>query len=528
MKRNKWIMRLAVPFLFTAGLIGMSASADSSNSSVSASEEKEYDLTVRKNGEDVTFPKGISIEGMNMEGKTVNEAQDFINSYVQTRKDRAITLTVFGDNVFNYNGASFGVAWSNPDAANDLGSYITDGNFIEQYKKQKDLENVPVNIDIQFSYDPGILRGQLQALADNFYAAPINAKATRVPEGFSVTEGLPGRVFDVDYIFNELNAKIMDFDNTEAINYDLPYSEIAPDYTSADFMNYQLLGSYATGNLGKESRVHNIQLSASRVNDTLIYPGQTVSALDLYGPQTAESGYQIAPGYLNGTQVDVYGGGVCQTTTTIYNALIRAEVNVTRRHSHSMLVTYVPPALDAAVATGSKDLVFRNDFHHPIYLESYLSDGNLVVNVWGVDEDPNRMVDFTYEVEAVEWLDPLYNVVVDDTVCTYGGYVNLADKLTAPVETHPRVVATSYKVILTRQEDGSWVETNRTRFNHDVYDPMPGLLYVASDCRVENTATNEKKDNMVYPYLGWTIDHKVMFKNGADWNPATAKDNYEP
>ncbi|MBR3643106.1 MAG: hypothetical protein IKN57_06315, partial [Parasporobacterium sp.] len=164
MKRNKWIMRLAVPFLFTAGLIGMSASADSSNSSVSASEEKEYDLTVRKNGEDVTFPKGISIEGMNMEGKTVNEAQDFINSYVQTRKDRAITLTVFGDNVFNYNGASFGVAWSNPEVLNQLSQYLNEGNLIQQYTRQKDFEANPVNLDITFSYDEKYLEDQIALL----------------------------------------------------------------------------------------------------------------------------------------------------------------------------------------------------------------------------------------------------------------------------------------------------------------------------------------------------------------------------
>ncbi len=510
-------------------VLALCAGVFASEPSVSQMESKSYELSVRSMGEQVTFPKGISVAGTSMEGKTIEEARAFIDDYVNTRRSRSVTLSVFGDNVYNYDGSSFGVTWSNPQMVDSLSSYVSDGNFIEQYKKQKDLESGPVNLDIELSFDEASLREKIQALADNFSAEPINATAVRIPEGFSVTEGVAGKSFNVDSITADLKARITDFDNTEGIYYDLPFEEIPPAYTSQDFMGFALLGTWATGNLGPNpNRIHNIELSGSRVNGTLIYPGEEYSALGLYGAQTLDNGYLIAPGYLNGTQVDVPGGGVCQTTTTLYNALIRADVTITQRFAHSMLVTYVAPAMDAAVAEGSKDLKFRNDFEHPIYLESYTTDGKLVMNVWGVDPDPDHRTNFRTDVESVIWLDPLYDVVVDNSKVVYGPNCDPDAKETAPVESHPKVVATSYRQIEERQPDGSWVVVSESRLNHDTYQEMRGLLYIASDVKVVNEPRTCAFGEGVYPYLGWTIFHGIYFKNGEPWNPATAKKNYEP
>ena len=103
------------------------------------------------------------------------------------------------------------------------------------------------------------------------------------------------------------------------------------------------------------------------MNGRIFYPGETISALDLYGAVTTENGYAEAPGYNQGRVEMVVGGGVCQVTTTLYNAVLRAELDVSYRKNHSMMVNYVYPGMDAMVAPqDNSDFKFVNSSNHPI------------------------------------------------------------------------------------------------------------------------------------------------------------------
>ncbi|MBQ8640147.1 MAG: VanW family protein [Lachnospiraceae bacterium] len=492
---------------------------------MAAKADVNYNITIRKANQNVVFQRGISIEGQSLEGMTLQQAADWVNTYVSEVQNRKINLSAF-DNVFEYNGSSFGMTWSNPELVNDLSAYLTAGNFVEQYKLQKDLDANPVNLDIQLTYDESAVRSVVQNLADTYYAAPVDATTRRENGAWVVSPEIIGQEFDVEAIMTDLTALISDYDNHADINYDMPCIITEPNYTSADFAySAQPLGSYATGNLGTWERTTNITIAAQRINGTIVYPGQEMSTNAIYDV-SKENGYQIAPGYENGQQVPALGGGTCQSTTTLYNALLNAEVTITERSPHSMIVTYVPPALDAAVAVGGKDLKFRNDYSHPIYLESYIYDGQIHVVVWGIEERPaNRRVAYRPEVlECVFYpASELYNVVVDNSQVVYGPTASVGQKITAPVETHPKVVAKSYKQIYI---DGVLVEEQL--LNYDSYAPMKGLMYIASDCNVTSYAYQCAYGTGVYPYLSFSIHHTVTFKNGEDWNPNTAAENYTP
>ena len=495
---------------------------------VTEAETKTFDMDVRMSGEAV-FQSGISVAGQSLEGMTIEEADSFIDQYVQTRQQRAITLTVFGDNVYNYNGESFGVTWSNPDLKDTIRSYLPTGNFIEQYKMQKTLDVSPEDLTIDLTFDQSSLSKVVSDLAAYFTSDPVDATVTRQNGAFVVTPEVTGHSFDTDSIVSELTAQISDWANTDAINYDLPYTDVPAQWTSANFaFSDTPLGEWSTGNLGIPNRTANIELSASRVNGTVLYPGQQTSALTLYGPQTEDDGYLVAPGYEEGKQVPAVGGGVCQTTTTLYNALIRAEVTILQRSAHSMIVTYVAPALDAAVAEGSKDLVFRNDFSNPIYLEMFVSNGTLYARVYGIDEDPYRRVDFSWQVLDVQFPNPLYNVVVNNDIATYGAGARISSKAVADVETHPYVKAVSYRHVYVTDANGVETETEVTQWNSDTYRQMTGTIYIASDCNVSSQALPSSSPNAVYKYLGWDIYHSITFKNGQPWNPSAASGNYTP
>lgn len=135
-------------------------------------------------------------------------------------------------------------------------------------------------------------------------------------------------------------------------------------------------------------------------------PGQEVSVHDLTAPYDEEHGYVPAGSYENGQVVDTYGGGICQVSTTLYNALLFAELEITKRYPHSMLVNYVDPSRDAAIAGDMKDLRFKNNYDTPVYLYGEIDENNqLHFTVYGKDtREEGRELEFESEtIEKVEY-----------------------------------------------------------------------------------------------------------------------------
>lgn len=149
--------------------------------------------------------------------------------------------------------------------------------------------------------------------------------------------------------------------------------------TSPDFV---LAGSCTTSfQTSSANRSSNIEIAASRLNNLIVMPGQTVSVSDTILPRTRKNGYKEAGVYVNGVHTTGLGGGVCQISSTVYNAVKNAGLTVTERKAHSMPVSYLPKGLDAAIAAGSKDLKFRNDYSTPVVIYTDTAKKQLTVNV---------------------------------------------------------------------------------------------------------------------------------------------------
>ena len=154
---------------------------------------------------------------------------------------------------------------------------------------------------------------------------------------------------------------------------------------SPDFV---LAGTCTTGfSTSSSNRINNIEVAAGHLNNLVVMPGQEISVSDTIKPRTTANGYKSAGAYLNGRTVPAIGGGICQVSSTVYNAVKNAGLTVLERHPHSMPVHYLPLGLDAAISAGSKDLRFRNDYSAPVILQAYTEGKNLIVNclVWNHD-----------------------------------------------------------------------------------------------------------------------------------------------
>lgn len=177
-------------------------------------------------------------------------------------------------------------------------------------------------------------------------------------------------------------------------------SEVQPEYsTAAAKQKYKTIGTYTTNTTSNSKRNTNIRLAAAALNGTIVGPGQEVSFNDTVGQRTEAKGYQGAAAYNNGEVVQEIGGGVCQVSTTMYNAALKAGMKISMRRSHTFEPSYVTPGMDATVSWGGPDFRFINTSSSAIGIKASYSNQTVTVSIYGV---PVLEDGVTYSLEATK------------------------------------------------------------------------------------------------------------------------------
>lgn len=146
-----------------------------------------------------------------------------------------------------------------------------------------------------------------------------------------------------------------------------------------------LISSFSTKVYTKTAdRLKNLRIVCDKLSGTVIQPGEEFSYNDTCGPYNKENGFGKATVFVKGKEVQEYGGGVCQLSSTLYNALKKVDVEILERHNHSNKVYYVPKNQDATVSYGSLDFRFRNISSFPIRLEATSNENNVTVSIYKV------------------------------------------------------------------------------------------------------------------------------------------------
>jgi len=202
------------------------------------------------------------------------------------------------------------------------------------------------------------------------------------------------------------------------------------------------------------ARCKNIENGVHLISGTILMPGESFSMLDHVVPFTAENGYELAPSIAEGSLVDTYGGGICQVATTLYLALLDAELQVDERHNHSMMVSYIEKSKDAAISEdGGKDLQFTNNLDVPIYIYGEADDGDLRFVIYGAEYRPEgREVAYESKVSHTEKVEVVIETSDSKPLgyfdCTTGGSEGIDAELIKVVtqdgESYTETVNTSY------------------------------------------------------------------------------------
>lgn len=420
--------------------------------------------------EEPTMKTGVYIDDMDMSGLTRAQVLERLEDYVAQLEQVELTLIAANGNKVQTTGEALGMQWANEELVQEAMELGTKGNVIERYKAIKDLENDKRNFSMVFDYDMQAINDILAQEAMQYNQAAVDFSLIKEGKEFKVVEGQIGYALDmetsIDIVYDFLTTQ-WEYAPCE-IQLDIKVEQ--PRGSVEELAAVQdIMGSYTTSftSSGAE-RTANVTNGCRLINGVLLYPGDEFSALELVTPFTQANGYAMAGSYLNGKVVDSLGGGICQVTTTLYNAVLLSELEITERYNHSMSVSYVPPANDAAIAeSAGKDFKFVNNTEAPIYIEGFVQKKHITFNIYGKEYRPeNRVV--TYESEVLEVINPTTDNIIADA-SKHLGYLSVEESA------HIGYKSKLWKVVTV---DG--VETERTQVNSSKYKMTPRTAVVGT------------------------------------------------
>lgn len=216
------------------------------------------------------------------------------------------------------------------------------------------------------------------AIARELETAPVNDAIDR--STLSLIFGSYGTTVDETLLADEIRKAA--YGETVRI----PVQYLPPEIMGQDAYFPDVLGYYETRHTNDQNRNTNLQIQCDALNNLVLQPGETFSMNGLLGERTEEKGYKPAPAYSGNRLVKSPGGGVCQGTTTLYNCVLLADLEVVFRACHGVKVGYVPLGLDAAVNFLTTDFQFRNNFHFPIQIRAWMEEEHVKMQILGIDE----------------------------------------------------------------------------------------------------------------------------------------------
>lgn len=256
------------------------------------------------------------------------------------------------------------------------------GNLFFRMKQRYLSANQTITIPLSPTFDKDLLHSILLKLAKTIDQESQNATIRFRGNSIVITPEQTGRKTNIAKALKELSDKLT---TNFSFIYQLPVESVVPDIVAKDYEGIDgVIASYTTQfSTVDTNRTQNIMIASNELNGTLVRSGSTFSFNSVIGPRLAQHGYKQAPVFIGGKLVPDWGGGVCQVSTTLYNAALLADMDITERTSHFSPPGYVPLGQDATVADNQLDFKFANTSPTNIYIISRVAGGQITVQILG-------------------------------------------------------------------------------------------------------------------------------------------------
>lgn len=322
--------------------------------------QEQHDKAVEDALDTDKFYEGITVAGIDVSGLSMDEARAKVNEKVQGLSDLKVLVNIDDSSATKTLG-ELGLATNVEEALSSAYSYGREGEKDDRFLKISALKNNPKDFPINITTNDESVSQFVNTIADNMTVVSVTPSVSFVNGKFSIGESKEGREVDRE----DLLAKVKDAVNKavnekQDVSINTETKVIKPNVNEDSLKRVNGIIGQFTSNLGRgtKGRNQNIVLSAKKISNIVVMPGESISFNQMMGPITAANGYHQASTIQNGVYSDALGGGLCQTSTTLYNALVKSDVKILERHPHSIPAPYVPIGEDGAVWVGSKDLKF--------------------------------------------------------------------------------------------------------------------------------------------------------------------------
>lgn len=427
-------------------------------------------------GDGVFYPN-IYVNDIPLEGKTLDEAAAVVSQQVTALiSSWRITLRTQDGRSWDITGKDLGMQYDVADQLDQLWAIGHTGTSAQRYEQVKVVEEEPVFRYTTLTYDMSSINQILAQIKSEVDKAPVSA--TKVYDDtvwppYTYTDDVDGQELDI----TGLNEQIMGMvDRLESGVVDLTPTPVKAPITRA-YLESQIvkLSSFETtiGNTSTEGRFANIKLGTEMFNHLIIKSGESVSFNKVTGKRTEANGFQQALELAYGEYVMGWGGGICQVSSTLYNAVVNAGLEVRSRTQHSRPSSYVEKGLDATVQDDRIDFVFRNNTNADIFIETeYYKKGSYYrckFTIYG-RPDPNG---YSYKLvsEVVQTIEKPETVYKPDKEMQYVVY---DDEEYVYSKGEDGYIVDVYLVTM----DANGLEVSREKKYTDTYKAVAPVTYV--------------------------------------------------
>lgn len=431
---------------------------------------------IRLTSKSDVFLNGVYVNGVSLGGYTYEEGSRLITDLAEQRLSRNAIELRYSDKAWSLTPSMLGAAMDVESQLVLAWNFGHTGNFLQRKSQADYLKGRTVEFNSELKYDETLLDQYIAGIKEEIDVAPVPAMViVEDNEQLRIVGSSDGVELNAGALKEALVKVIAE---GSAPQIELVAQVVKPPVTSEQLQDgTQLIATCTTSTKSSSSdRTANIHRALSRFNGFVVNPGETISFNKVVGKRTKENGFNEAPEFAGTTVQMGIGGGVCQASTTLYDALLRAGMTVETRYQHTMTVSYIPPSLDATVTDRGKDLVFTNNRDSAIYIYSSVDAARAEVKIYG------KPTEYRIELESEVIQDNIQPASIRKKKDTSGKHAYYTDEMVLDTEAKMGVRSRAYICYYDRVT-GELIE--RDELHTDYYAPSPAVYWVGVNPRDE-------------------------------------------
>ena len=396
--------------------------------------------------------KNIYIENIDVSGLTESNAIKKLNNSLYNKD--SIEL-FYGDKKYNLSLNEINFKFKVEDAVNTAINIGRESDFF--------------NVDTD--YNKAKLNEYINNLSKEIDITPVDATITVENNNFNISKEVYGVNLKKEALLSEIDKNIK---NKKFGNINIYTETINPKYTYEKLANINtLLGQYETKfNSKNQNRVSNIKLAINKINNVLIDYNEEFSFNNIIGKRSTEQGFKSAPIIVNGEMQLGMGGGICQVSSTVYNAALYSGLEIVQARNHSIPSGYIEKGRDATVSYGNIDLIFKSNYKSPILIKNEVKDNKIITTIYG-NENDKKIVDIRTDISGI--IKP--KIIEKESKSLYEGETRIESK------GRDGYKVKTYRVY--KNEDGSSI--NEELINESYYPPKNKVLIKGTKKKVDTT-----------------------------------------